>query len=369
MDKLELVWEKVSVPLTDYPYDILVGPGILTQVPDDLKKDFPASKYILITDSNVSDVLGQDLLNILVQEGINVDMLVFPAGEASKTMDTVVDLARRMVAAGADRKSIVLALGGGVTGDIAAFLASIYMRGIPCIQLPTSLLAQVDSSVGGKTGVDIPEGKNLLGTFSQPLRVYCDIGTLASLPEGEFRNGLAEVVKYGMIRSPELFSLLEEHTDALLALEPELLCKIVAHSCQIKADVVSQDEKEGGLRRILNFGHTIGHAVEAAADYKIPHGEAVSIGMVAVSRIAVYKGIFSEDNVDRLINLLKRLGLPTAIPAALDTEVLLSLVSHDKKTVSGKTHFVLCPDIGKCLITSDVTGNEIKKAIEESRAG
>ncbi len=367
MKELDFVWEKVRVDLDKDSYDILIGPGILTNVGEDLKKDFPASSYFIISDSNVSDLLGEDLLNILKQQGLNVYLLSFPAGESSKNMDTIVSLARQMVKNGADRQSMILALGGGVTGDIAAFLASIYMRGISCIQLPTTLLAQVDSSVGGKTGVDIPEGKNLLGTFFQPKRVYCDIGTLASLPKEEFINGMAEVVKYGMIMSKDLFKLLEERYEDIVQLEPELICKIVKESCSIKAQVVSQDEKEGGLRRILNFGHTIGHSIEAASNYSMAHGCAVSIGMVVVSRLAIIKGMFSEEEFIRLRNLLKSLGLPTNVPNNLDTKELIDLLYHDKKTIAKRVNFVLCPEIGRCFVTDDVDIEDIEKAIESCR--
>jgi len=367
MKGLDFVWEEVKVELDKDSYDILIGPGVLTNVGEDLKNKFPASSYFIISDSNVSDILGEDLLNILKSEGLNTYLLSFPAGEASKNMDTVVSLARDMVKKGADRKSLVLALGGGVTGDIAAFLASIYMRGIRCIQLPTSLLAQVDSSVGGKTGVDIPEGKNLLGTFFQPKRVYCDIGTLASLPRDEFINGMAEVVKYGMIMSRELFEILEGNYPEILNLEPELICKIVTQSCSIKADVVSKDEKEGGLRRILNFGHTVGHAIEAASDYTISHGCAVSIGMVVVSRLAIIKGMFSEDEFIRLKNLLDNLGLPTKVPANSDTKTLIELLYHDKKTIAGKINFVLCPEIGRCFVTDKIDVKEVEEAIDSCR--
>jgi len=367
MEDINFVWKQVRVELDKDSYDILIGPGVLTHVSTDLKDIFPASSYFIISDSNVSDILGEDLLNILKSDGLNAHLLSFPAGEASKNMDTVVSLARNMVRKGADRKSMILALGGGVTGDIAAFLASIYMRGIKCIQLPTSLLAQVDSSVGGKTGVDIPEGKNLLGTFFQPKRVYCDIGTLTSLPRDEFINGMAEVVKYGMIMSKELFNILEKNYLEILNLEPDLICKIVTESCSIKAKVVSQDEREGGLRRILNFGHTIGHSIEAASDYAISHGRAVSIGMVVVSKLALIKGMFSEREFKRLKTLLNNLGLPTCVPSDLDTRTLIELLYHDKKTIAGRINFVLCSEIGRCFVTDEVDVKEVEEAIDSCR--
>jgi 3-dehydroquinate synthase len=272
-----------------------------------------------------------------------------------------------MIDLGADRQTAILALGGGVVGDVAGFLASIYMRGIPLVQIPTTFLAQVDSSVGGKTGVDLPEGKNLLGTFYQPGRVYADIGVLTTLPKAEIRNGLAEVVKYGMIQSPGLFDFLEEKWWDVINLEPHVTAHIIFSSCSIKADVVSADEREGDLRRILNFGHTLGHAVEAAAHYKIPHGEAVSIGMVVASRLSVAKGLMPEGDLERLCRLLDRLNLPKEIPANLSAEKLVDFLQHDKKTKSGRPHFVLSRGIGQILITDDVSKEELTMAIEASR--
>jgi 3-dehydroquinate synthase len=366
-EDIQHVWHTVTVPLEANTYDILIGPGLLTELGKDLKSNVPAPRYIIITDSNVEDYLGADLIRLLQQAGIRVESLSFAAGEGSKNMDTVMDLARRMIDMGADRQTAILALGGGVVGDVAGFLASIYMRGVTLVQIPTTLLAQVDSSVGGKTGVDLPEGKNLLGTFYQPKRVYVDIGVLTTLPQTEIRNGLAEVVKYGMIQSPELFDFLEEKWRDVINLEPHVIAHIVFNSCSIKADVVSADEREGDLRRILNFGHTMGHAVEAAAHYQIPHGEAVSIGMMVVSRISVAKGLMPEGDLERLCRLLDRLNLPKEIPADLPAEELIDLLRRDKKAKSGRPHFVLSRGIGQILITDDVSREELAAAIETSR--
>lgn len=367
-EEINHVWEIVEVPLGSQSYEILIGPGLLTDIAKDIEAHVPAHRYILLTDSVVEDYLGYDLLAVLREAGLAVDLISFPAGEASKRMDTVVDLARRMVDLGADRQTVILALGGGVVGDVAGFLASMYMRGIRYTQLPTTLLAQVDSSVGGKTGVDLPEGKNLLGTFYQPKRVYADIGVLVTLPRSELRNGLAEVVKYGMIRSPELFSLLEERAEDVLNLAPEVLADVVAWSCAIKAEVVAADEREGGLRRILNFGHTVGHAVEAAADYQIPHGEAVAMGMVAVTKLSVAKGLLPPKDGVRLLSLLEKLGLSTTIPPYLPTGWLIDLLQHDKKARAGRVHFVLCREIGETVITDEVGVEELARAIEATRA-
>jgi len=366
-EDIQRTWHTVTVPLGADTYDILIGQGLLKVLGGDLDSVLPAPRYVIITDSNVESHIGMDLVKLLRQAGIRVELLSFAAGENSKNMDTVVDLARRMVHLGADRQTAILALGGGVVGDVAGFLASIYMRGILLVQIPTTLLAQVDSSVGGKTGVDLPEGKNLLGTFYQPERVYADIGVLTTLPQAEIRNGLAEVVKYGMIRSPGLFDFLEQKWRDIVSLEPRTTAHIVFSSCSIKADVVSADEREGDLRRILNFGHTVGHAVEAAANYQIPHGEAVSMGMVVISRISVAKGLMPEGDLDRLLRLLDRLNLPGKIPANLSRKELIDLLRHDKKARSGRPHFVLSRGIGQILVTDDVSREELDAAIEASQ--
>jgi 3-dehydroquinate synthase len=365
---IQHIWHTVTVPLGADTYDIVIGPGLLTDLAKDLKSSLAAPRYLIITDSNVEDYLGVDLVRLLRQSGAGVDLLSFKAGEESKNMGTIVELASKMVDLGADRQTAVLALGGGVVGDMAGFLASIYMRGVPLVQIPTTLLAQVDSSVGGKTGVDLPEGKNLLGTFYQPVRVYADIGVLATLPRAEIRNGLAEVVKYGMIQSRELFDFLEEKWRDIVSLEPDVTGRIVFNSCSIKAGVVSADEREGDLRRMLNFGHTVGHAVEAAAHYRIPHGEAVSMGMVVISRISAAKGLMPRRDLERLCGLLDRLQLPCRIPAELRAEELMDLLRHDKKARSGRPHFILSKGIGQILITDDVSREELAAAIEASRA-
>ncbi len=364
--EFDLIWETVEVPLGERSYKIFIGPGILTELHEYLKKEPIGNKYFIITDSNVEELLGHDLLHLLDASGIQAHLISFEAGEGSKSLSTIEDISRQMVQAGADRKSAVIALGGGVAGDMAAFAASIYMRGIEFIQIPTTYLAQVDSSVGGKTGVNLPEGKNLIGTFYQPKAVFADIGTLSTLPQQEIRNGLAEVVKYGMIQDPELFALLEEKWWDVLNLEPQVTCDIVKRSCEIKAEVVARDELEGGLRRILNFGHTIGHAVEAASDFQIPHGEAVSMGMVAVSRIAVSKGMLKEEDEKRLEALLERLGLPVHIPEEISRDEIVNGLIHDKKAVGGRVFFVLPSSIGSTEITTDVSRDEIMDAIKVS---
>ncbi len=352
---------------TSHPYEILIEGGLLTEVPEDLKALSLGYRYAIISDSNVSELLGGDLKRLLEEVGLKSELFVFQAGEASKNMDTVVKLARAMVRAGFDRKCALIALGGGVTGDVAGFLASIYLRGIPYVQIPTTLLAQVDSSVGGKTGVDLPEGKNLLGTFYQPWRVYIDYGVLATLPFEHLKNGLAEVVKYGCIASPELFQFLEENASALLNYDASALEHIIFESCRIKADIVSRDEKEGGLRRILNFGHTLGHAIEAAANYEILHGFCVSIGMVAAARLSEELGLAQRDLSTPLEALLRKLGLPVRIPKELDPAKIEAHLRADKKVWRGKLVFVLLKEIGAPVFYEEPPKELIRKIIDSLR--
>jgi len=349
---------------TAEPYEILIGGGLLTEVPTDLPKVIKTRKLALITDDTVRELITEDLSRILKEAGFEAEIFSFPAGEASKRMETVVELARAMVRAGFDRKGAVLGVGGGVVGDVAGFLASIYMRGVPYIQVPTTLLAQVDSSVGGKTGVDLPEGKNLLGTFYQPRRVYIDYGVLTTLPLEHLRNGLSEVVKYGCTLDRGLFEFLEIHSERLLAYEPEALEHIIAESCRLKAEVVSRDEREAGLRRVLNFGHTLGHALEAALEYKILHGEAVSVGMVAAARLSEDLGVAEEPVAERIEALLAKIGLPVRFPKEVSAEKLLEFLASDKKVWHGRLTMVLLRRIGEFVFYEDPPVEKIKETVE-----
>lgn len=355
--------QTVHVNLNENAYDIHIGPDLLLYTAS-LLKGFNASRYVIVTDTNVEDLYGSNLQDQLEEAGVGTELISFPAGEASKNMDTILYLAKELIRLQADRKTMLLALGGGVTGDIAGFLASIYMRGVPFIQIPTTLLAQVDSSVGGKTGVDLPEGKNLLGTFYQPKLVLTDVNTLSTLPKQELKNGMAEVIKYAMIRSPKLFNILEQKWNEILVLDSEVITAIVALSCAIKAMIVEEDEKEAGLRRILNFGHTAGHAIEAAANYTISHGEAVNMGMVVAARMSFKRELMRFEEFSRFIRLLKRFDLPYAIPAHLSPKELLTIMKHDKKVQHGELHYVLNKGIGDCEIVV-VTDEEILVTLEE----
>lgn len=353
----------VKVGLRERAYDILIKDGLLAGVGGDLAALGLADRYVVVADDNVADLFASRLLSALAGAGINAEILTFPHGEGSKNMATVTELARGLARLALDRKGCLLALGGGVTGDITGFLASIYMRGIPFVQVPTTLLAQVDSSVGGKTGVDIPEGKNLLGAFYQPSRVYIDPGVLDELPADELLNGLAEVVKYGVIYDAALFAELRDKRKRILARERGVLARVIARCCAIKAEVVVADERESDLRRILNFGHTLGHAVEGASGYTLAHGMAISIGMVAVAGIAARKGLWSWQEADSLRGLLEDYGMPVSVPGNLDRARIKEYLKTDKKSVGGRPFFVLPTAIGKVVISDEVSEEEIDLAL------
>jgi len=348
-------------------YEILIKQGLLEEIPQDLKNNFSFGKLAIITDSKVRGLYAESLAENLKKFGITAKVFSFPEGEASKRIDTVVELARQMLKERFDRKDMILAVGGGVVGDIAGFLASIYLRGIPYVQIPTTLLSQVDSSVGGKTGVDLPEGKNLLGTFYQPVRVYIDPDVLKTLPEREIKNGLAEVLKYGCILRRKFFYYLIKHTNEIYSLDPECLEYIIYESCKAKAWVVSKDEKESGLRRILNFGHTVGHAIETELDYSVPHGLAVAVGMLAEARLSEVCGLAEEPVSKRLLKALKALKLPFKI-SQLGKVNLSSLLSHmykDKKVWKGRLTVVGLKKIGKYGFIESPSDESLMKVLRE----
>jgi 3-dehydroquinate synthase len=289
-------------------------------------------------------------------------VLFLPPGEEQKTIKNVETLLREMARAGGDRGSLLIAFGGGIVGDVGGFLASIFMRGIPYVQVPTTFLAQVDSSVGGKTGVNLPEGKNLVGSFYHPLAVFADIGVLATLPDRELRAGLMESVKAGIIRDRALVRFMEEHADDVLGRNPKALEKVIAASIRMKAGVVNQDERERGLRMILNFGHTVGHALEQATSYKsLLHGEAVGWGMVAALHLARQRGTISRAQFERLESLIHLYGPLPALK--LRVPKVVGATVGDKKNVGGVTRFVLPVGIGDAGVVEDVTPAELEAAV------
>ncbi|KPK01353.1 MAG: hypothetical protein AMK71_05910 [Nitrospira bacterium SG8_35_4] len=366
MERLGLDSRQVTVDLKDRSYDINIGSGILQNL--GLRtKEFRPSKVALISNEKVFSIYGERILKSFREYHMDPEVILIPDGEEYKDFLWTYYMYGELLKAGFDRSSLLVALGGGVIGDITGFVASTYMRGIRFVQVPTTLLSQVDSSVGGKTGVNHPLGKNMIGTFSQPSLVFIDIDTLRTLPEREFYSGMAEIIKYGVISDGGLFDTLYADRKDILA-HGDSLVKIVKRSCEIKADVVSKDEREAGLRAILNYGHTIGHAIETVTGYKkYLHGEAVSIGMVAAAEIAVRMGIMKRQEAVRIKELVEIYNLPGTVADDLNPDHLLSAMAIDKKAKSGRLTFVLPESIGTVRIERDVDKKLIEEVLKSSR--
>lgn len=358
--------DTIRVNLGQRAYDIHVGPALLGRV-GDLVRPLRLGRHLgLVTHPALVEGYGSAVVDSLGRAGHEVTLLRVPPGEESKSLHQAGRLYRDLVRARLDRGSALIGLGGGVIGDLAGFVAATLYRGIRFVNLPTTLLAQVDSSVGGKTGVNLPEGKNLVGAFHQPCVVVCDVLTLRTLPEREFRSGLAEVVKHGMIADAGLFERLERSAERILARDAETLQEIVARSCAIKASVVEADEREAALRAMLNFGHTVGHAIEAALGYgAVTHGEAVAAGMVVAAALSVRRGLCPEKDAIRLQELLARFGLlGVSLPAPESLET--SMVS-DKKARDGVLQFVLTRGVGSVTFAPVFDREEIRQAIRTAR--
>lgn len=344
-------------------YDVLVGAGLLTSAAARLKDIGLGGKAVIITDSTVKKLYGDSLKQTLLGAGLNVRLIEVPVGEEQKSLETAARLYSQLTDFYAERITPILALGGGVIGDLAGFVAATYMRGVPLIQIPTSLLAQGDSSIGGKVAVNHGSLKNKIGAFYHPRLTISDTDTLKTLSPRELSDGLAEVIKHGVILDEEFFSYLEGNLDKIKAFDDEALEKTVARSAEIKAGVVEKDELDLGLRNILNYGHTVGHAIEAVSGLKIWHGEAVAIGMLAEARISNMLGRLSDTELKRLKAIIIAAGLPTAIPA-LDKDKMLEAMKHDKKNLAGKVKFVLPEKIGRVFITDEVDPSIIERVLE-----
>ncbi len=342
--------EEIRVELGERSYGIFIGSDILDGIGERVK-EFGFSLVAVISNPRVYDLYWGRLSDSIKNAGLDAHVITIPDGEEYKELLWAYYLYGELLKMRFDRKSAVIALGGGVIGDIAGFVASTYMRGISFVQVPTTLLAQVDSSVGGKTGVNHPLGKNMIGTFHQPRLVWIDVSTLKTLPKREFLSGMAEVIKYGVIRDEGLFRYLEVNRERVLGLEKNALEHIIKRSCEIKAEVVSRDEREGGMRAILNYGHTIGHALETATGYTtFLHGEAVGIGMHLEAKLSSSLGLMEGKEVLRVRSLIESYGLPSEIPSSMDTERIFSSMKLDKKAVSGELRFVLPQKIGSVVI-------------------
>jgi 3-dehydroquinate synthase len=345
-------------------YDISIGYDVRGGIGRSVRELDIARRYIIITDANVAAIYGGMLLEELQEAGLTVDLIEFPAGEASKNIHTALSVVRQLLKLGVDRKSALIAFGGGVVGDLAGFVASLYMRSLPYMQIPTTLVAQVDSSIGGKTAIDLEEGKNLLGTFYQPRAVMTDPVFLETLPEEEFGNGLAEIVKYGIIAQETFFKLLEDEMEAVKKRERNVLAKVIKTSCGIKKGLVEIDEKDQGPRRFLNFGHTLGHALEAASGYVLSHGKGVSLGMMAAARLSEKICGFPSVQRERVEKLIEKAGLPTTIPGEISTDLIISKLTMDKKKAGKTINFVLLKKIGEPFVTGDVNETMLRETME-----
>ncbi len=354
--------DRLYVNLGENSYDICFTDSFIN-LTDELEKINAPKKVLIVTDSNVEKLYAKEVNDILTNAGYESNVYAFPAGEENKGMDTILGICGACVKNGLDRKSMIIALGGGVVGDMAGFAAAIYMRGIRFVQIPTTLLSQSDSSVGGKTGIDFMESKNILGAFHQPKLVYINVSTLKTLPPVQFVSGMGEVIKHGIIRDKEFYDFIRDNAELIKSYDTDTLIKMSKRNCEIKAGVVEKDEKESGLRAILNFGHTIGHAVESAFDFTMTHGECVGLGMVAVSKIAAYRGMLSDTELLDVINVMESYGFK--VKAKLPkTEKILEFMQKDKKKAEGKLNFVLPARIGEVIRTADVSLDEINNAIE-----
>jgi 3-dehydroquinate synthase len=351
----------VNVDLGSRSYNIFVASNIEK---DSLLEVIAKRRVFVISDDNVAPLYLEKIKNML--GSLYVGAYVIPSGEASKSLQQSETVMGEMIRVGMDRKSLVLALGGGVVGDLAGFVASTYMRGIEFLQVPTTLLAMVDSSVGGKVAVNHPMGKNMIGQFHQPIGVWIAMDTLSTLQKREIPAGIAEIIKYGVIWDADFFSWLEEHLDRLLALDHEALIHAIEVSVKIKAEVVSKDEKEGGLRAILNYGHTFAHAEELLSGYgEVLHGEAVGAGMVAASSLAQAQGTMSKQEVTRIHELVKRSHLPVSLKTSIKKDDFWQAMQGDKKSLAGVVKFVIAPEIGSCHLPEAVERDLVERVLAE----
>lgn len=353
-----------KIPASFEQYEIECGSGLL-----DLQIDYLstlASRFAIITDDKVAPLYGERLQKYLLSSDLEAYLFSIPHGEQHKTRATKELLEDQLFEKGLGRDTCVLALGGGVVTDIAGFVAATYCRGIPLVTLPTTLLGMVDASVGGKTGVNVPFGKNLLGCIYQPKKVVIDLSTLESLPKKEIANGFVEMIKHGLIADCKLFEDLEQYADQLLALDASYLEKAVYESCRIKKEIVELDEKERGMRHLLNFGHTIGHALESLTHYSLSHGEAVAIGLIVESYLSVQLGALDQNSLDRIKKILVQYGLPLKLPIQFPVQTLFEAMALDKKSLKGKPRFVILEAIGSPRIDEGRYCAHIEKSLIEN---
>lgn len=372
--------EKTTVEIKQKPksYDIYVGYDFFDEIAQEILVNKYGSRYAVITDNVVEGIYGHKLLKALDNLGIEAHLIVFKAGEEYKTRETKEYLENKLLDLSFTRDCAIIALGGGVVGDIGGFVAATYMRGIPVIQIPTTVIAQADSSIGGKTAVDTPHGKNLIGAFHHPKAVFIDISTLKTLDDRNYRSGFMEVIKHGIIKDIELFELIEKNTAILLERTSEeyekLMPYIMKRNCAIKSEVVMQDDKESNLRKILNYGHTVGHAIETLSNYNLLHGEAVAIGTTCEAFFSYKLGYCSKDDYMRQLELIKAFELPYTIPETIETKAIIDKTCLDKKAQLGEPEFVLAETIGRTKTfengksTLRLNSHRLIELIEEFRA-
>lgn len=350
-------------------YKVVVGSGILDFLCDYLKDNYKITKHIvMITDSNIYKLYADKMINILERCGIYCRIFCFEAGEEQKNIKTLNKIYDFLIENSVERATPIIAMGGGVTGDLAGMAASTYMRGVPLIHIPTSLLAMVDSSVGGKTGINHKSGKNLIGTFYQPDAVITDVDFIDTLPDREFISSMAEIIKYGIIADKSLFEYLVENYENILKRDKKYILELVKRSVKNKVEIIEKDEKELSIRAVLNFGHTFGHALENVTNYrKYLHGEAVSIGMAVAARLSLNSKLCPEEEYDNIVKLIELYKLPSKVPEDLSAERLLNAMKLDKKVKNRSICYVLTKGIGKTIIRCDLGSKEIMVAINESK--
>lgn len=355
----------VEVNLGKDSYNIHIGAGILSELGQLMRQFAFTTKALVVSDENVGAIYGAVVVETLRQAGFSPRLVCVKPGETAKAYETAMTLYTAAIEEGLDRRSPIVALGGGVVGDLAGFVAATYLRGVPFIQVPTSLLAQVDSSVGGKVAINHPLGKNLIGAFYQPQLVVIDTAVLATLPRRELYAGLAEVIKYGLIADRDFFHYINEKSNAILAMDNNVLTAIVSRSCRIKADIVEQDARESALRMVLNFGHTIAHAIEAGTGFaQFNHGEAVAIGMRGAALVSHYMGIAEPEVVENVCGTIRRFHLPLSV-AGCSAAKLHSYLLHDKKVIGGKINWILLRSVGEVQVHSDVPEQIVSRVLAE----
>jgi 3-dehydroquinate synthase len=348
----------VEVRAGPHRYDVLIESSLLASAGEFVKKRLHGPCCALISDSNIASLFGERIKQSLLSADFQPTLITIPAGETSKTLEQVGGICDQMIAAGLDRQSFIIGLGGGVIGDISGFVAAIFHRGIPHVQIPTTFLAMVDSSIGGKTGVNTRDGKNLIGVFHHPALVIDDVDVLKTLPRREFNQGFAEIIKHAIIADAEMFTTVND-------VDPENLVPLIRRNIEIKSKIVAKDDRDRtGERALLNFGHTVGHAIERAGDYKkFLHGEAISLGLIAACDVSMKKAGLPREQRDAIVDLLRQFDLPTHLPSGFPREKIFKALPHDKKFERGTIRFVVTSGIGSAHLSSDVTLDDIREAV------